>query len=108
MLCSSCLTYNLFVDILNKTRFNLLDVFLKTNLNYYVFNDEGKKQWVFEKLSAEDFQIETRAQYPSDKVTLKRAFSTKNKFIRWLDLVFQPNGKFDVDIFFEDSRRKCF
>ena len=81
-------------------------MFLRTQLNYYVFNDEGIKQFLFEKLSSEDFQIETRAQYPSDKVTLKRVFSTKNKFIRWLDLVFQMNGKYDVDIFFEDSKRK--
>ena len=84
-----------------------MDVFLQTNLKYYAFDDEGKKQWMFEKLSSQDFQIETRAQYPTDNVTLKRAFSTRNKFIRWFDLGFQMNGKFDVDIFFEDSGRKC-
>ena len=84
-----------------------MEVFLKTNLNYYIFNDEGKKQSMIERLSSKDVQTETRAQYPSDKVTLKRVFSTKNKLVRWFDLGFQMNGKFDVDIFFEDSKRKC-
>ena len=96
----------IYLDILNKARFNLLDVILKASMRSYVFNDEGKKQLLLERLSSEDFQIETRAQYPSDKVTLKRAFTTKNKFITWFDFGFKMNGKYDVDIFFEDSKRK--
>ena len=95
-----------FPDILNNTRFDPMEVFLGTNLRYYVFNDEGKKQFMKEGLSSKDVQIETRAQYPSDKVTLKRVVSTKNKVIRWFDLRFEMNGNFDVDIFFEDSTRK--
>ena len=83
-----------------------MEVFLKTNLNYYIFNDEGRKQSMIERLSSKDVQTETRAQYPSDKVTLKRVFSTKNKLVRWFDLGFQMNGNFDVGIFFEDSTRK--
>ena len=76
-------------------------------MNSYISNDEGKNQWLSEKMSAKDSQIETRSQFPSDKVTLKRSFTTKNKLIRWFNLGFMMNGKYDVDLFFEDSKRKC-
>ena len=75
------------------------------NLEYYTGYGENRKLkrkgfW------RKDFQLNnTRANYPSDKLSLNITNLTKSKLMRWFNMYFQLNGKFDVEILLEDSGR---
>ena len=77
------------------------------NLEYYsgpgdCENRKLKRKGFWRK----DFQLNnTRANYPSDKLSLNIANLTKSKNIRWFNMYFQLNGKYDVEILLEDSKR---
>ena len=52
-----------------------------------------------------NMMIETRPRYPSNKLTFTIANITKGKPIRFVNILLNSFAKFDVDIFFEDSKR---
>ena len=47
----------------------------------------------------------TRVSYPSDKFTFSISDITRHKTIRWFNLIINLNGKYDVQVLLEDSRR---
>ena len=53
-----------------------------------------------------DLLTDTRANFPSDKVTLNISDLVANRFILWFNVFFKMNGKHDVDVLLEDSERK--
>ena len=54
-----------------------------------------------------NMMIETRPRYPSNKLTFTIANLAKGKTIRIININFEidSNAKFDIDLFFEDSKR---
>ena len=74
----------------------------------YYYSDESRKSdekdfW------RKDFQLNnTGTTYPSDKLSLNIANLTKSKVMRWFNMEFQLNGKYDVDILLEDSQRNFY
>ena len=47
----------------------------------------------------------TRVSYPSDKFSFSISDITRHKTIRWFNLIINLNGKYDVQVLLEDSRR---
>ena len=71
-------------------------------LAYYSENRQVKKNWFGRK----DLQLHTSGTtYPSDKLSLNIANLTKFKRMRWFNMFFQLNGKYDIEVLFEDSKR---
>ena len=63
----------------------------------------------FKMFGRKDFQLNnTGTTYPSDKLSLNIANLTKSKVMRWFNMEFQLNGKYDVDILLEDSQRNFY
>ena len=75
------------------------------NLEFYQGPGERRKmtrKWFV----LQDVQMNTTgSNYPSDKLSLNIASLTKSKWMRWLNMYFQLNGKYDVEILLEDSKR---
>ena len=71
-------------------------------LAYYSENRQVKKNW----FGLKDFRLHTSGTtYPSDKLSLNIANLTKFKRMRWFNMFFQLNGKYDIEVLFEDSKR---
>ena len=71
-------------------------------ISYNSENEKVKLNW-FER---KDFQLNTSGTtYPSDKLSLNIANLTKFKQMRWFNMFFQLNGKYDIEVLFEDSKR---
>ena len=69
---------------------------------YYSENGKVKNTWFGRK----DFQLNTSGTtYPSDKLSLNITNFTKSKWMRWFNMFFKLNGKYDIEILFEDSKR---
>ena len=89
-------------DTLKKTKYNLSGVFESGMMAYYSENRNVKNNWFGRK----DFQLNTSGTtYPSDKLSLNIANLTKFKRMRWFNMFFQLNGKYDIEVLFEDSKR---
>ena len=56
--------------------------------------------------SVKDFLVETRSNFPSDKVTLNISDLTRDRFILWFNIFFKVNGKHHLDLLLEDSARE--
>ena len=85
---------------------DVLDVFLNTELQSTDQNTKIKSEtFSIEEMSELAMVIETRPRYPSNKLTLTIANSTKGTIIRFVDINLNSNVKFDVDLFLEDSQR---
>ena len=73
-------------------------------LDYYTGESRKFEEKDFQR---KDFQLKnTGTSYPSDKLSLNIAKLTKSKVMRWFNMYFQLNGKYDVEILLEDSKRK--
>ena len=84
----------------------MLEVFAWVDLLYSIPDEGEKGQWV----SFDETEMETmekkRPSYPSTKNTFTIANITKGKTILFFNInLFNLNGRFDVDIIFEDSQR---
>ena len=89
-------------DILQQSKFNFLDVFYYGNLRYI----DKKGEWKKENFSLlTDFQLETRSNFPSDKVSLSIEELTDSNTILWFNVFLKLNGKHAVDLILEDSAR---
>ena len=102
---SSLVPLNVLADILSQSKFNFLDVFYYGNLRYI----DKKGEWKKENFSLlTDFQLETRSNFPSDKVSLSIEQLTDSNTILWFNVFLKLNGKHAVDLMLEDSARNVF
>ena len=97
------------LEILEESKFNLLDIFNSVGLDYW-YTDDGQREFnsiIFNLTSLEDNNmiLDTRSTYPSDKVTLTLADVPRDKSIVFLNIYLDLNDEFDVALVLEDSRR---
>ena len=107
-LISLYLDLNSFLDILEKSKFSVLDVFNWVDLDYWHTGGEGIDFISFNRTSLENNSmiIPTRSIYPADKMTFTLADLPSPRPISFLNIYLEPNNKFDVILVLEDSRRK--
>ena len=107
-LISLYLKLNSFLDILEKSKFSVLDVFNWVDLDYWHTGGEGIDFISFNRTSLENNSmiIPTRSIYPADKMTFTLADLPRDKTIAFLSIFLKPNNKFDVILVLEDSKRK--
>ena len=107
-LISLYLDLNSFLDILEKSKFSVLDVFDSVGLDYWHTGGEGIDFISFNRTSLENNSmiLPTRSIYPADKVTFTLADLPSPRPISFLNIYLEPNNKFDVILVLEDSRRK--
>ena len=97
--------FSLFQGTLKKTKYNLSGLFQYGNLEYYSGHGESRKL-KSKNFGLKDFQLKTPGiNYPSDKLSLDITNLTKFKRMRWFDMYFKLNGKYDIEILLEDSKR---
>ena len=97
----------LYSDIWRGSKFDVLDVFHKSELKYFTKTD-GKKSMrhdVFERRDISEMKIETRPTYPSDRLTFAQANISRALSIRYFNIFFNLNNLFDVNVILEDSKR---
>ena len=97
-------------DILAEAKLEVFEVFAYVDLEYYSIQDEGEvSEWDYfdiTKMKEMMMMIETRPSYPSSKLTFTAANITTGIKTRFFNInVLNLNGKFDVDVFLEDSQR---
>ena len=96
-----------YSDIWMRSKFDVLDVFHRTELKYFTTTD-GKKAMrhdVFELTDISGMMIETRPTYPSDRLTFNQANITRAQSIRYLNIFCHLNNQFTVNVILEDSKR---
>ena len=96
-------------EILEESKFSLLDIFNSVGLDYW-YTDDGQREYnsiYFNLTTMEDNNmiLETRSTYPSDKMTLTLADVPRDKSIVFLNIYLDMNDEFDVALVLEDSRR---
>ena len=93
------------LDIYNLSKFNVSEI-LKPDarLFYYTFSN-GEKQRKYLRIPLWDVLVNNRVNYPSDRLVFSISNLTTHKTIRWLNLMMNLNGKYDVQLLLEDSRR---
>ena len=88
-----------------------MKVFVSFDMAYYNTSDQNAKSqtdtYFATNMSEMKMMIKTRPRYPSNKLTFTIANLAKGKTIRIININFEidSNAKFDVDLFFEDSKR---
>ena len=93
------LELNSFLDILEKSKFSVLDVFYSVNIDYWqTFNRNT--------LEKNSMILPTRTVYPADKMTFTLADLPRYRNISFIDICLDMNDKFDVALVPEDSKRK--
>ena len=78
----------LYSDIWRGSKFDVLDVFHKSELKYFTKTD-GKKSMrhdVFERRDISEMKIETRPTYPSDRLTFAQANISRALSIRYFNI----------------------
>ena len=101
------MTSMFYSDIWRGSKFDVLDVFHKSELKYFTKTD-GKKSMrhdVFERRDIAEMKIETRPTYPSDRLTFAQANISRALSIRYFNIFFNLNNLFDVNVILEDSKR---
>ena len=90
-------------DVWSQSRLDVMEVFKylemgeTASFKYYSY-------WP-SNMTEKKMMIDTRPRYPSNKLTFTIANITKGKPIRFVNILLNSFAKFDVDIFFEDSKR---
>ena len=86
-----------------------MEVFEDLYISYYNTEDEnGESLYDYyspTNMTEMKMMIGTRPRYPSNKLTFTIANLTRGKIIRYVDLIFNSNTIFDVDVSLEDSKR---
>ena len=93
---------------MSESKLDVLDVFQKSWFSYY--NTDQKTISIspllgVSEMRAKEMIIETRPRYPSDKVSFTITNMTKDKPIRFFNILLNLNAEFDVDVILEDSQR---
>ena len=95
------------LEILEKSKFSVSDVFDSVGLDYWYIGSEG---WELDSISFDltnsSMILPTRSIYPADKMTFTLADLPRDKTIAFLSIFLEPNNKFDVTLVLEDSKRK--
>ena len=84
-------------------KLDVSEIFEYMDLAYFNITDEiteSQDLWLEDMVT-----ITKRPTYPSSKLTFTIANETKNKAIRFLNILLSPNEQFDVDVVLEDSKR---
>ena len=106
-LSSLHLEIKLFLDILEKSKFKVMDVFDSVVLDYW---SEGREynsiSFNLTDLKNNSMILPTKSIYPSDKMTFTLADLTRHKTISFLNIYLEMNEQFDVALVLEDSKRK--
>ena len=107
-LISLYLDLNSFLDILEKSKFSVLDVFDSVGLDYWHTGGEGIDFISFNRTSLENNSmiLPTRSIYPADKMTFTLADLPRDKTLTFLNIYLHLNEQFDVALILEDSKRK--
>ena len=86
-----------------------MKVFKSLDLFYYNTSDQnaGKQYDTYlpTNMTEMKMMIETRPRYPSNKLTFTIADIVKGTTIRYININFNSNAKFDLGVFLEDSKR---
>ena len=93
------------LDIYRIAKFDVSEVLgYDSHLFYNTFAND-KKQWNYLKISLRDVLMDKRVSYPTDRLTFSINNLTRHKTLRWLNLEINLNGKHDIQLLLEDSRR---
>ena len=99
-----------FLDILEKNKFSILDVFTWVSLDYWYTGSKGRQfdSILFNLTTLENntMLLPTRSTYPSDKITFTLADLPRDKTLTFLNIYLHLNEQFDVALILEDSKRK--
>ena len=106
-LSSLHLEIKLFLDILEKSKFKVMDVFDSVVLDYW---SEGREynsiSFNLTDLKNNSRILPTRSIYPSDKMTFTLPDLNRDKTIVFLNIYLDMYEQFDVGLVLEDSKRK--
>ena len=95
------------LEILEKSKFSVSDVFDSVGLDYWYAGSEG---WELDSISFDltnsSMILPTRSIYPADKMTFTLADLHRDKTISNLNIFLELNKLFDVALVLEDSKRK--
>ena len=96
-------------DVWSESKLDVLDVLESTDFTYYV-TDNQKTQSKSDSFSVDEMTemkmiIDARPRYPSNKLSFTIANITKDKPIRFFNILLNLNAEFDVDAILEDSQR---
>ena len=86
----------------------MLDVFQSIKFSSYNVDRKTKTVSPFygvRKMTEKKMMIQTGPRYPSEKLSFSIANLTKDKPIRFFNLLLNFNEQFDVDLVLEDSHR---
>ena len=95
-------------DVWSKSKLDVSDVVERTEFNYYLTNQRTYSEsdfWGVRDMLEKNMMIETRPRYPSEKVSFTITNMTKDKPIRFFNILLNLNAEFDVDVILEDSQR---
>ena len=86
-----------------------MKVFESFDMAYYNTTDQNAIEQLYSHWPANmtkmKLMIETRPRYPSNKLTFNIADIAKGTTISFININIDSNATFDVDLFFEDSKR---
>ena len=86
----------------------MLDVFQSILFSFYNIDRKTKTVSPFygvREMTEKKMMIQTGPRYPSDKLSFSIADLTKDKPIRFFNILLNFNEQFDVDLVLEDSHR---
>ena len=86
----------------------MLDVFQSILFSFYNIDRKTKTVSPFygvREMTEKKVMIQTGPRYPSDKLSFSIADLTKDKPIRFFNILLNFNEQFDVDLVLEDSQR---
>ena len=86
-------------------KLDVSEIFESITLTYYNITDEITESQDDDFWLTNMSTITTRPTYPSSKLTFTIANATKNKDIRFFNILLTSNEQFDVDVVLEDSKR---
>ena len=95
-------------DVWPDSKLDVFDVLDMLELTYYITDQRTKSKtdtFCVSEMIEKKMMIETRPRYPSDKLSFTIANITKDKPIRFLNIIFNQNEQFDVYIVLENSQR---
>ena len=101
----------MFQDVWTNSRHDVKEVLDSVALAYNRDHNTDGRGYNIDKYFVSDMSnlnlmIKTRPSYPSDKLTFTIANVTKEKQIRFLNINLILNGRFNVDLTLEDSKRR--